>query len=267
MYAGSMVWSNMATAAVIIVVIGFTLLPIWPEFAKKILWYFSVTFLIVTLLLVLIRFLIFLFMWLLGYELWVFPRLFDESLSFVDSFKPIYSFDKGSPGQGYYRIGLLVLIIGFVYWACTQPTEFDGFVKAQRDFLDDLYSGNLLADVAHESKVSIDRTRKVPNLEELLKEMEEEERLEQEARERAIEEALAADGRTQEQIDDDMLEALLRKEEEEDGAAEASVNPYGEVEEEGGDGRGEEGGEGEGVQNPADAAADEPILEDTETKS
>jgi len=45
MYAGSMVWSNMATAAVIIVVIGFTLLPIWPEFAKKILWYFSVTFL------------------------------------------------------------------------------------------------------------------------------------------------------------------------------------------------------------------------------
>eukprot|EP01042_Synura_sphagnicola_P000209 gene209-212_t len=164
-----------------------------------------------------------------------------------------------------------------------KPTEFDGFVKAQRDFLDDLYSGNLLADVAHESKVSIDRTRKVPNLEELLKEMEEEERLEQEARERAIEEALAADGRTQEQIDDDMLEALLQKEEEEDGAAEASallqkeeeedgaaeasVNPYGEVEEEGGDGRGEEGGEGEGVQNSAAADADEPILEGTETKS
>ena len=155
MYAGNMVWSNIATGAVIAVVIGFTLLPIWPDFAKKILWYCSVTFLIFTLTFCLIRFVAFLLMWLLGYEFWVFPRLFDESLSFQDSFKPIYSFEKGPNGQGYYRIGVLALLCWFVYWACTQPTEFDGFLKAQRDFIDDIYSGNLLADVAHNHRETL----------------------------------------------------------------------------------------------------------------
>lgn len=183
MYAGNMVWSNIATGAVIALVIGFTLLPIWPDAAKKVLWYCSVTFIIVTLSFCLVRGLAFVVMWLLGYEFWVFPRLFDESLSFQDSFKPMYSFDAGTPGQGYYRIGLLFAIAGFVYWACTQPTEFDELLKAQSDFIDDLYSGNLLADVAQETRDNIDRSKRVPNLEDLLKEMEME----------ALEEKAAAD--------------------------------------------------------------------------
>ena len=45
-------------------------------------------------------------------------------------------------------MGVVVVIIGFVYWASTQPTEFDGFLRAQKDFIDDVYSGNLLADVS-----------------------------------------------------------------------------------------------------------------------
>jgi translocation protein SEC62 len=177
MYAGNMVWSNIATVAVIAVVIGFTLLPIWPEAAKKVLWYCSVTFLIATLVFCLFRFVAFLVLWLLGYEFWIFPRLFDESLSFQDSFKPVYSFERGSAGQGYYRIAVVVLLAAFVYWASTQPTEFDGFIQAQKDFIDDLYSGNLLADVSQEHKDNLDRSKRVPSIEDILREMQEEERL------------------------------------------------------------------------------------------
>jgi hypothetical protein len=172
MYAGNMVWSNLLTGLVIAVVIGFTLLPIWPNAAKKILWYCSVTFLIATLSFCLVRFVLFLISWILGYDFWIFPRLFDESLSFQDSFKPVYTFEKASAGQGYYRMGSLLMIVGFVYWACTQPTEFDGFIKAQKEFIDDLYSGNLLADVAHNSKEHMDRNNKVPNMADLIREME-----------------------------------------------------------------------------------------------
>eukprot|EP01041_Mallomonas_annulata_P009816 gene9816-20416_t len=180
MYAGNMVWSNMATAGVIAVVIGFTLLPIWPDFAKKILWYCSVTFLIVTLVFIAIRLMLFLIMWIAGYEFWVFPRLFDESLSFQESFKPVYTLEKGSAGQGYYRIALLAMVIGFIVWASRQPTEFDGFLKAQKEFIDDLYSGNLLSDVAHDPKLNIDRLqRRVPNLEDLLRQVEEDEKITQ----------------------------------------------------------------------------------------
>lgn len=172
MYAGSMVWSNLATGAVIFIVIGFTLLPIWPEIMKKILWYISVTFLLFTFTFISIRFAIFLASWVIGREFWIFPRLFDESLSFQDSFKPIYTIEKVTPGQGYYRIGMLAVIAYFGYWAYSQPTEFDAFLGAQKDFVDDLYSGNLLADVAHEAKMNIDRTKgRVPDLEDLLRQV------------------------------------------------------------------------------------------------
>lgn len=222
-YAGNMVWSNIATGAVIAVVIGFTLLPIWPEFAKKILWYCSVTFLIATLAFCLVRFLLFVILWLLGYEFWIFPRLFDESLSFQDSFKPIYSFDKGTPGQGYYRVGVVVLIAAFVYWACTQPTEFDGFIKAQKDFIDDIYSGNLLADVSQEQKDNIDRTRRVPNIEDLLREMEEEERIaaptetSDESKSDVINEDLAVDDASDESVEKEFdYDSILNAEDDED---------------------------------------------------
>jgi translocation protein SEC62 len=176
MYSGNMVWSNIATFLVIALVIICTLMPIWPATAKHVLWYCSVTFLIVIFSLLIMRAVAFVVMWLLGYEFWVFPRLFDESLSFQDSFVPIYTFEKGTAGQGYYRIGAVLGLIGFVYWACTQPTEFDGFIKAQKDFIDDLYSGNLLADVAHDSVAHMDRSKRVPSLEDLLKAMEADEK-------------------------------------------------------------------------------------------
>jgi len=177
MYAGNMMWSNIMTGLVIIVVIGFTLLPIWPDVAKRVLWYCSVTFLLGTLSFCLVRFLAFLVMWLLGYDFWIFPRLFDESLSFQDSFKPVYSFDKGSTGQGYYRIGILLALIGFGYWAYSQPTEFDGLLQAQKDFIDDLYSGKLIADVAFDPREHMNQAgKKVPSLEDLLKELEADEK-------------------------------------------------------------------------------------------
>jgi translocation protein SEC62 len=148
------------------------LLPVWPDAAKKVLWYLTCSFLIFMLVFIFLRFIAFLIMWLLGFEFWVFPRLFDESLSFIDSFKPVYTFEKGSAGQGYYRMALVVGMLAFGYWAWTQPTEFDEFVKAQQEFLDDIYSGNLLADVAAVHSNAADRSKsKIPDLETLLRDM------------------------------------------------------------------------------------------------
>lgn len=53
------------------------------------LWYVSVTLLSFMLGFLLLRFLAFLLVWVAGYEFWFLPNLFDESLSFVDSFKPV----------------------------------------------------------------------------------------------------------------------------------------------------------------------------------
>lgn len=176
MYAGNMMWSNIGTGLIIALVIIFTLLPIWPDYAKRILWYCSVTFLIATLSFCLIRVVAFLLLWIFGFDFWIFPRLFDESLSFQDSFKPVISFERAGAGQGYYRFGTVLALVAFVYWAYTQPTEFDGFIQAQKEFVDDLYSGKLLSDVAFDPKEHMKQQgKKVPSLEDLLKELEKDE--------------------------------------------------------------------------------------------
>jgi len=108
------------------------------------------------------------FVWILGYDFWFLPNLFDESLGFVESFKPVISFEKTKDGQLMYRLGVGVAFFGFCWWAVTQPSEFDGYVKAQGDFIKDLYAGTLLSDVSQTDKENIDKP-KMESLEDLLK--------------------------------------------------------------------------------------------------
>jgi translocation protein SEC62 len=112
--------------------------------------------------------------WIIGFECWFLPNLFDETLSFTDSFKPVYSFEPTRPGQLPYRIGVGVAFFSFCYWAITQPSEFDGFVSAQGDFLKDLYAGTLLSDMSQEEKDNIDKP-KMQSLDDLLKSLDTEE--------------------------------------------------------------------------------------------
>jgi translocation protein SEC62 len=100
----------------------------------------------------------------------------------VDSFKPLYSFDRSKPGQLPYRVGVAVAFFSFCYWAVTQPSEFDGFVSAQGDFLKDLYAGTLLSDVSQKDKENIDKP-KMQSLEDLLKSLDKEEEVEEDVSE------------------------------------------------------------------------------------
>lgn len=145
--------------------------PIWPAFLRLFVWYMSVTFLLFTFGLITLRGFAFLFIWMIGFEFWFLPNLFDESLGFVDSFSPVYSFESTKPGQLPYRLGVAVAFFSFCWWAITQPSEFDGFVAAQGDFLKDLYAGTLLSDMSQSDKENIDKP-KVQSLEDLLKSLE-----------------------------------------------------------------------------------------------
>lgn len=70
-----------------------------------------------------------------------------------------------------YRIGIAVSFFSFCWWAVTQPSEFDGFVSAQGDFIKDLYAGTLLSDMSQADKENIDKP-KMESLEDLLKNLE-----------------------------------------------------------------------------------------------
>ena len=66
---------------------------------------------------------------------------------------------------------VLQLLSFFCWWAVTQPSEFDGFVSAQGDFIKDLYAGTLLSDMSQADKENIDKP-KMESLEDLLKNLE-----------------------------------------------------------------------------------------------
>ena len=56
----------------------------------------------------------------------------------VDSFKPVFQFEAIKGHQLWWRGAVLIGFVSFIYWAYTQPTEFDDFVKGQKEFVDDL---------------------------------------------------------------------------------------------------------------------------------
>ena len=174
LYEGDKTMSHVMTTILIMGFLFCVCFPIWPAFLRLFVWYMSVTFLLITFGLITFRGLIFLFIWMIGYEFWILPNLFDESLGFVESFIPVYSFEKTKPGQLYFRLGVGVAFFSFCWWAVTQPSEFDGFVQAQGDFIKDLYEGTLLSDMSQADKENIDKP-KMQSLEDLLKSLEEDE--------------------------------------------------------------------------------------------
>lgn len=166
-YEGNKSFSHMMTTLLIMGFLFCVCFPIWPNFLKVFAWYMSVSFLLLIFFLVTVRGVLFLCVWILGYDFWFLPNLFDEQLGFIDSFKPLYSFEKTKEGQLMYRVGIAVAFFSFCWWAVTQPSEFDGFVKGQGDFIKDLYAGTLLSDMSQADKENIDKP-KMDSLEDLL---------------------------------------------------------------------------------------------------
>jgi hypothetical protein len=172
LWEGDQTMSNFMTGVLVVIFLLVTCFPIWPDILKLILWYISCTALVVIILTIIIRWFLFLFVWVFGYEFWLLPNLFDEERSVVDSFKPLMSFEKTGPGQFVWRLAVLGGFVGFCYWAYTQPTEFDDFLKSNRQFVDDLYEGNLLSDTSQLARDNIDNPYKVPTIEDLLSDVE-----------------------------------------------------------------------------------------------
>uniref|UniRef100_A0A6S8BIM4 Translocation protein SEC62 n=1 Tax=Aureoumbra lagunensis TaxID=44058 RepID=A0A6S8BIM4_9STRA len=224
-FEGSKGLSHFLTGLLIVGMLTVTAFPIWPHFLKVYLWYCSVTLLIFMVVFLSLRAILFMDFWIIGYDFWIFPNLFDESLSVIDSFKPTYSFENGAPGQRYYRFALVTSLISFAIYCYNQPTDFDTFLAAQRDFVSDLYEGKLISDTSQQARDDIDKIKR-PSFEELAQE---EARAEEEAKVKEniqdlhrqaldpeYKKMLEEDPDLDDQAAQDMIDRMLADEEEED---------------------------------------------------
>lgn len=177
-YQGSTLKRNVLLGILITCFLSLTLFPVWPVAAKVAIWYVSVTLLVFIVGLSTVRLLVFGILYTVGIDFWILPNLFIDELSFMESITPVYSLERGTDkSEWVYRIATLAFFIGFGIWVYNQPTDFDEFVSESKGFMDDLYAGTLLSDVAQADKEKIDRV--IPTIQEL----EEQERLERESEE------------------------------------------------------------------------------------
>ena len=83
-------------AGMLLGALGLCMIQIWPLWLKIGVWWCSVTFLTTFGILCIVRLVLFVLMWIVGFRgIWLFPNLFDDNQTFAGSFMPI--FGKGDP--------------------------------------------------------------------------------------------------------------------------------------------------------------------------
>jgi len=95
-YEGSKTKLYLMCAGMLIGALGICMIQIWPLWLKIGVWWCSVTFLTTFGVLCVVRLILFVLMWIVGFRgIWLFPNLFDDNQTFAGSFMPI--FGKGDP--------------------------------------------------------------------------------------------------------------------------------------------------------------------------
>jgi len=95
-YEGSKTKLYLMCAGMLLGALGICMIQIWPLWLKIGVWWCSVTFLTTFGVLCVVRLILFVLMWIVGFRgIWLFPNLFDDNQTFAGSFMPI--FGKGDP--------------------------------------------------------------------------------------------------------------------------------------------------------------------------
>ena len=112
----------------------------------------AVTFLLLFFGLVIVRYVVFIVCWCCNYHFWILPNFFDDQATVLESFMPLYTFEAGTnndTGSWIVRLSVAVALVSGSYWIYIQPNQVHAeFLEGQRDFVSDLYNGNLLSDAS-----------------------------------------------------------------------------------------------------------------------
>jgi translocation protein SEC62 len=123
-------------------VLMYCLFPVWPYEVKIAVWWVSYILLIILLILNLVRYTLFITLYIFGLDFWLFPNMYDDKAGFFDSFKPLYTYNKRE--ENWITILVrLAIAIGFLYASVTiymNPQLIDDLyehvIEAGADFFD-----------------------------------------------------------------------------------------------------------------------------------
>ncbi|OII75296.1 ER retention motif-containing protein [Cryptosporidium ubiquitum] len=167
--------SNILMTSILVSVVALFMFPAWPLAIKISVWYISVVFLSVMLIVFFGRLIVFAFLWFFGFDFWILPNLFDEDTGVIDSFKPLYSIIRR--GDDWFMLSIrafcAIFLAGATYQLSKTHTASDVGQFARQSFLDVLDWGHRkisppedLSPTLHNSNVGINEstgTRNVSN--------------------------------------------------------------------------------------------------------
>jgi translocation protein SEC62 len=115
---------------------------LWPLWLKIGIWYFSFYTLMFLLGLILVRLSIWLFLFHFGVDFWIFPNLFSDNLGPIESFFPLYQFEKR--GDDMKMVGVRILsaisLVFLVYLFSKEPENLEGLSSFTNDSMNDLFN-------------------------------------------------------------------------------------------------------------------------------
>ena len=81
-FQGSLLWRHVLLGTVITIFLLLCLYPVWPDFMKLGVWYLSVTLLLFLFTFFLARGVIFLVLWIAGFNFWILPNILDDDVRY-----------------------------------------------------------------------------------------------------------------------------------------------------------------------------------------
>jgi len=93
-YKGASGLQHVMLGLIILGVLLACMFPVWPIWAKIGIWYLSVLFLVLYFGVLILRLIAFTLFWIVGVDFWIFPNINDEYCGLLDSFQPLYSFER-----------------------------------------------------------------------------------------------------------------------------------------------------------------------------
>eukprot|EP00392_Amoebophrya_sp_AT5.2_P000401 g402.t1 len=177
MWEGSSGFRYMMMSLMIGGILAVSLFPAWPIWARILAWYLGLGVCTLYFFTEFCRLTCYSLGWVVGLEFWILPNFNDEYCSFMDSFKPFYSFERRKDGVMLLVSRLMVLavvVFGVEELSKTHSlSDVTDFVKGS--YTDIIEWGESYANKANMLEGGAPRMQ-LPSVDELMKEEEEDAR-------------------------------------------------------------------------------------------
>jgi len=126
---------------IILAILLYVLMPVWPYKMKVAVWWTSYVLLLFIIGLYIVRLALYIFFYIFGFDVWLFPDMDDPKLGFIDSFRRVFSFESRKDKWYFIVIRIILAIIsGYVaFCVYKNPKLIDDTQKFVVDIIKDLY--------------------------------------------------------------------------------------------------------------------------------